>query len=221
MSNRVSLKAASRASLGRTAVKKSRAEGKIPAVLYGGRKEPQPLELNRVDLAKALHGSTSENILVDLEVQDAANKTSKRLALIQDVQHDSLRDLILHIDLLEIDENKKLHVEVPVIEVGEAAGVKLGGLLDHALRTIRVECLPKDLPDKIEVDVSALEIGQAIHVGDIALPPGVVAMNAKDLPVFMVHAPTVAEETAPAAAGAEQAQPEVIKEKKDDAAKAE
>jgi len=119
------------------------------------------------------------------------------------------------VDFHQVEENKKLRVEVPVHEIGEAVGVRTGGgILDHALRALRVECLPKDLPERIDVDVSALEVGQAIHVGEVKLPTGVTVLNAKELPVFMVLLPTVEEEVKPGAEGAP-TEPEVIREKKD------
>jgi large subunit ribosomal protein L25 len=213
MANRVKLKAAERSNLGRTAIKRTRAAGLVPAVLYG-RSQAQPLEVNRVELAQMLNSSTSENILVDLEIGAGKN----RMAILQDIQKDPLKDTVLHVDFHEIDETMKLHVEVPVIELGEPVGVKTGGgVLDHVLRTLRVECLPKDLPSSIDVDVSKLEIGQAIHVGEISLPAGVTVMNAKDLAVFIVHAPKTEEEIAAETATptAEAQSPEVIKEKKE------
>jgi large subunit ribosomal protein L25 len=137
------------------------------------------------------------------------------MALIREVQHDPLKDTIEHVDFHQVEENKKLRVDVPVHEVGEAVGVRTGGgILDHALRTLRVECLPKDLPDRIDVDVSALEVGQSIQVSEVKLPTGVTVLNAKELPVFMVLLPTVEEEPVAGAAAAA-TEPEVIREKKD------
>ena len=173
------------------------------------------MELNGREIAEALHGSSSESVLVDLTVEAEGGATTKKMALIREVQHDPLRDTIEHVDFHQVEENKKLRVEVPVHEIGEAVGVRTGGgILDHALRTLRVECLPKDLPERIDVDVSALEVGQSIHVGEVKLPAGVTVLNAKELPVFMVLLPTVEEEVKPAAEGAA-TEPEVIREKKD------
>jgi len=173
------------------------------------------LELNGREIAEALHGSSSESVLVDLMVEAEGGATTKKMALIREVQHDPLRDTIEHVDFHQVEENKKLRVEVPVHEIGEAVGVRTGGgILDHALRALRVECLPKDLPERIDVDVSALEVGQSIHVGEVKLPAGVAVLNAKELPVFMVLLPTVEEEVKPGAEGAP-TEPEVIREKKD------
>lgn len=214
MSKRLGIKAKVRSEIGGRRPRRIRASGRVPAILYGSG-TAQPLELNGREIAEALHGSSSESVLVDLTVEAEGGATTKKMALIREVQHDPLRDTIEHVDFHQVEENKKLRVEVPVHEIGEAVGVRTGGgILDHALRTLRVECLPKDLPERIDVDVSALEVGQSIHVGEVKLPAGVTVLNAKELPVFMVLLPTVEEEVKPAAEGAA-TEPEVIREKKD------
>jgi len=214
VSKRLGIKAKVRSEIGGRRPRRIRASGRVPAILYGSG-TAQALELNGREIAEALHGSSSESVLVDLTVEAEGGATTKKMALIREVQHDPLRDTIEHVDFHQVEENKKLRVEVPVHEIGEAVGVRTGGgILDHALRTLRVECLPKDLPERIDVDVSALEVGQAIHVGEVKLPSGVTVLNAKELPVFMVLLPTVEEEVKPAAEGAP-TEPEVIREKKD------
>jgi len=214
VSKRLGIKAKVRSEIGGRRPRRIRASGRVPAILYGSG-TAQALELNGREIAEALHGSSSESVLVDLTVEAEGGATTKKMALIREVQHDPLRDTIEHVDFHQVEENKKLRVEVPVHEIGEAIGVRTGGgILDHALRTLRVECFPKDLPERIEVDVSALEVGQAIHVGEVKLPAGVAVLNAKELPVFMVLLPTVEEEVKPAAEGAP-TEPEVIREKKD------
>ena len=214
MSKRLGIKAKVRSEIGGRRPRRIRASGRVPAILYGSG-TAQALELNGREIAEALHGASSESVLVDLTVETEGGATTKKMALIREVQHDPLRDTIEHIDFHQVEENKKLRVEVPVHEIGEAVGVRTGGgILDHALRTLRVECLPKDLPERIDVDVSALEVGQSIHVGEVKLPAGVTVLNAKELPVFMVLLPTVEEEVKPAAEGAP-TEPEVIREKKD------
>jgi len=221
MAQRIQLKAERRTRIGSLAVKKARKEGRIPAILYG-HGEPLPLELSGVELVRALNAAHSSNVLVDLEIAgEAAGR--KHLALIKEVQQHPLKDKVLHVDLNEIDPNQKIHAEVNVVEVGESIGVKNGGVLDHLIRHLRVECLPQNLPSEIRIDVSAMEIGSSIHVNQIAVPEGVVFMNEGHLPVFMVHAPKVEEEPTPAAAAAAAAtpvQPEVIKQKKEEPAEA-
>jgi large subunit ribosomal protein L25 len=180
--------------------------------LYGAGSS-QALELNGREIAEALHGASSESVLIDLTLEGEGGVTTKKMALIREVQHDPLRDTIEHVDFHAIEEIKKLRVEVPVHELGEAVGVRTGGgILDHNLRTLRVECLPKDLPERIDVDVSALEVGQAIHVGEVKLPAGVTVLNTKELPVFMVLLPKVEEAPTPEGAAAAAAEPEVIRQ---------
>jgi large subunit ribosomal protein L25 len=160
----------------------------------------------------------SENILLDLAVEGDAKKT--RLALLKEVQHHPLKSQILHVDLHEVAPDEKVTVMVPVETIGEAAGVKTsGGVLEHVLFKIRVRALPKDLPEVIEVDVSHLEIGQTIHLGDIKPPAGVEVLGDKKVSVISVAAPiTEAQEAAVLeAAGTAPTEVEMIKEKKEEA----
>ena len=211
MAKRIAIKAESRTSTGRIQAKKSRAAGKIPAVLYG-LSEAKPIQLSAVEIVQAINATGGESSLVDLEID-----SKKHLALLSEVQVHPVKDKLLHVDFHEVDPNKKMHTEVVVHETGEAVGVKDGGgVLDHVLRHLRVECLPADLPSGFTVDVSALQVGQAIHVKDIALPKGVTVLNDPELTVFAVHAPKVEVEATPAEGAA--AEPEVITAKKEDAA---
>lgn len=216
MAQRIQLKAEPRSGIGSLAVKKSRRAGRIPAVLYG-HGQPQPLELSGVELVRALNAAHSSNVLVDLEITGDAGR--KRLALIKEIQQHPLKDKVLHVDLNEIDPNQKIHAEVNVVEFGECIGVKNGGVLDHLIRHLRVECLPQYLPSEIRIDVTAIDIGGAVHVGEIPALEGVTFTNDASLPVFMVHAPKV-EEAPVAAAAAAPVQPEVIKQKKEEPAEA-
>src|SRR5277367_703157 len=183
MAKTVSLQVVQRAGIGRAAVKAVRRSGCVPGVLYGKAKDKsvrsRPIEIDAKKLNAVLHSSTSENVLVDVEVTDQAGaKVDQHLALLVDVQHHPLEDYIIHIDLHEIAQDEVLHAEVPVVSVGEPVGVKSGGgLLETMLRTIRVACLPRDLPELITVDVSHLEIGHSVHVRELVLPQGVTAAN--------------------------------------------
>jgi large subunit ribosomal protein L25 len=213
MAKTIQLKAEPRGSVGTVASKKTRTSGFVPAVIYGRHLgAPQNLQLNARDLVLALGKSAGEHILVDLEITGGA----KTLALIQDVQHHPLKRHILHLDFHALRPDEKMHTSVPVICMGEASGVKnFGGVLEQLLRSIEVECLPKDLPESIIVDVTKLEIGDAIHIKEIQLPQGVVARGAPDTSVVHCTAPAVEEVAAPVAAeGAAATEPEVIKEKK-------
>jgi len=209
----VSLTAFPRSVLKRTAVKKLRSAGRVPAVIYGGQTEPKNLEIPVKDLENVVHHSASENVLLDLAVGGA-----KQLALVKEIQHNPLTGEMLHVDLHAVNENEKVTISVPVEPVGEAVGVKTGGgVLEHVMFKIKVRGTPKDLPEVINVDVTALEISKVIHLGEIKLPAGVEAIGNKENSVFRVAAPvTEAQETAAAEAGAATAEVEMIKEKKED-----
>jgi len=196
-----------------------RVTGRVPAVIYGRKIRPQNLEVTLTDIEDLIHHSVSETILVDLTVEGEAK--SRRLALVQEVQHHPLSRKVLHVDFHEVAENEKVTVTVPVETTGEAAGVKTaGGVLEHVLFKIKVRALPKDLPEVITVDVTPLEIGQSIHLGEIPLPPGVEVIGDRKVPVISVAAPiTEAQEAAALeAATTPLAEPEVLKEKKEEGA---
>ena len=206
-----------RAAVKRPAVKKLRSSERIPAVIYGRERQPQNLEVQLRALQDLIHHSGSENILVDLTVTGDARPS--RLALVQEVQHHALSGKFLHVDFHEVAENEKVTIMVPDNTRGEAAGVKTGGgVLEHVLHRLKVRALPKDLPEALVVDVTALEIGHAIHIGEIPAPAGVEILGDKHISVIAVSAP-IAEvvEVAPeAAAGATPGEPEVLTEKKEE-----
>ncbi|EEF61300.1 50S ribosomal protein L25/general stress protein Ctc [Pedosphaera parvula] len=217
----VALNAFPRVMARRGGAKKLRDSGRIPAVIYGRQQQAQNLEVNSKDIENLIHHSVSENLLVDLAVKD--DSRPKRLALVQEVQHHPLNGKMLHVDFHEVAENERVTIMVPVEATGEAVGVKTGGgVLEHVLFKIKVRALPKDLPEVIAVDVSNLEIGQAIHIGDIKAPEGVEVLGDKHISVIAVAAPlTEAQEAAAAAeAGAGTAEVEMIKEKKEEGAEA-
>src|SRR5215510_10721121 len=213
----VPLNASPRKLARRAGAKSLRSSGSIPAVIYGRQAQPQNLELKSREMEDLIHHSVSENLLVDLAVKD--DSRPKRLALVQEVQHHPLSGNILHVDFHEVAENEKVTVQVPVETIGEAVGVKTGGgVLEHVLFKIKARALPKDLPELITVDVSNLNIGQAIHLGEIPAPPGVEIIGDKNIPVIAVAAPRTEEEEAAEAAEAAAAPGEVemIKEKKEE-----
>jgi len=211
MAKQVKLTAERRTATGRSAVRKLKAMGVVPAVIYGAKDKAEPLQVSRRDINAMLSHAAGENILVELEI---AGKS--RLALVQEVQHAPLGNAILHIDFHAVSMDEVIQADVPLEPTGVANGVKnMGGLLEQNLRSLAIECLPRDLPDLITVDVSALNVGDAIHVREIQLPPGVTTRVQPDLTAFSVLAPTVEEEPVAAAVDAA-AGPEVIREKKED-----
>ncbi len=211
----VALKAYPRSQVRGGQVKQLRTKGRVPATIYGRQTTPQNLEVSSEEFSDLLHHSASENVLVDLTVDSDAK--AKRLALVQEIQHHPLSGKILHVDFHEVSESEKVTVHVPLETTGEAAGVKNGGgTLEHILFKLRVRCLPKDLPEQIIVDVSALEIGKSVHLGDIKAPEGVEIMGDKHLSVIAVSAPRAEEEVAATAAVPAAGEVEMTKEKKED-----
>jgi large subunit ribosomal protein L25 len=203
--------------LGRRAgAKRLRSSGRIPATIYGRQIKPQNLEVVSKEMENLVHHAVSENLLVDLSLKD--DSRPKRLALVQEVQHHPLSGNILHVDFHEVAEDEKVTIMVPVEATGEAVGVKTGGgVLEHVLFKIKARALPKDLPEVLTVDVSNLNIGQAIHLGEIPAPAGVEIIGDKNIPVIAVAAPrTEEEEAAEAAAAAAPGEVEMIKEKKEE-----
>lgn len=215
MAKQVKLSARPRSESGRNAVKQVRARGGVPAVIYGSKDKPANLEVSRRDIEALLSHAVGENILVELEIEEGGKK-SNRLSLIQEVQHHPLRGEVLHVDFHAVSMTEKISADIVIEAYGEPDGVKnFGGLLEQSMRSLTIKCLPQNLPEIIRVDVSALKIGDSIHVRDLPLPAEVEADEDADLTVFIVAEPAVAEE--PAVAAAPEA-PEVIKEKKTDAA---
>src|SRR6059058_5708544 len=214
MAKQVKLKAEPRNNVGRSGVRKLRARGIIPAVIYGGKVKPQPLQVAARDINAIMSHASGENVLVDLEI---TGEKSNRAALVQEVQHSPVRGEIVHVDFHAISMDEMIQAEVPLEPIGTANGVKnFGGLLEQSLRALAIECLPRDLPDRITVDISQLNIGDSIHVRDIQLTSGVTAKVQLDLTAFSVLAPVVEEEPAVAEAEAAPAGPEVITEKKEE-----
>jgi large subunit ribosomal protein L25 len=213
MAKQVKLKAEPRTNVGRSAVRKLKTRGFIPAVIYGGNDKPQPLQVAARDVNAMMSHASGENVLVELEI---AGEGSSRTALVQEVQHSPVGGEIRHVDFHAVSMDQMIQAEVPLEPTGTAVGVKtFGGLLEQSLRTLAIECLPGDLPDRITADISQLNIGDSIHVRDIQFPPGVTPKVQPDLTAFSVVAPIVEEE--PVVAEAEAAAgPEVITEKKEE-----
>ncbi len=213
MAKQVKLSATRRTGTGRSAVRKIKAQGAVPAIVYGGKNKPEALQVSKRDISLMLSHASGENILVELEIE---GEKAGRLALVQEVQHAPLGGDILHIDFHAVSMNEMIEADVPLEPTGMAEGVKtFGGLLEQNLRSLEIECLPRDLPDVITVDVSHLNIGDSIHVRELPLPQGVTTRVPPDLTVFSVLAPTVEEEPVVAAVEAPTA-PEVITAKKEE-----
>lgn len=200
-----------RQNAGKGAAIKLRQQGKVPGVCYGsspaGRIEPLPIIVDVKALRAALDPVRKQNTVIDLTIDGTGGEPRKLHALVKDYQVHPLRREITHVDLLAIDPNKEVRAEVPLEFTGKPAGAIMGGQLRTVLRSIEVRAKPSDIPVKLVIDVSSLEIGDVIHVSSIDLPSGVSAVTGRDLAVVTCAAPE--EEAAPtgAAAAAPEAAP--------------
>ena len=188
MAKKTSLKAAPRARTGSGRLNQMRREGWIPSVIYGRGTENMNLKVDSKTFADLLAHSSSENIIVNLDIEGQGT----RLAFLQSIQHDPISGKALHADFRSIDENTAITAHIPTHLNGESAGVKAGGLVEQYVHAIEITCLPNDLPETIEVDISHLEIGASLHIGDIKLPAGVRATHAADVVVAHIGKPGAA-----------------------------
>jgi large subunit ribosomal protein L25 len=204
----VQLTAQPRDGRGKAQARKLRREGRVPAVIYGHGDETRPLSLSAQELEKLLSSISVENTIIDLALEGGATTP----ALIREVQYHPARKLVLHVDFLQIHAGEKIHLEVPIRLHGTPIGVREnGGILQEVLRELHVECLPRDIPEAIDLDIESLDVGDVIHVSDVSAP-GVKILNDPDIVLVTIVPPTVAalaegEEGAEAAA----AEPEVIR----------
>lgn len=206
-----------RTEVGKGVARKLRRAGRIPAVYYGRGEEPIPLAVGLKDLQDVIERAEGSNVIVELRVD--GDGVADRKALIREIQRDPVGGRILHLDLQHISLTERIVVEVPVVLVGTAVGVKDGGgILEHLLREVEVECLPTDIPAKLEVDVSALQIGDSLHVSDLRADRVEIRTEA-DRTIATVVPPTVLEEAKPAEEVAAE-EPELVKEKKEEAPEA-
>ncbi|HLB62448.1 MAG TPA: 50S ribosomal protein L25 [Actinomycetota bacterium] len=205
------LKAERREGTGKGVARKLRASGRVPAVLYGQGVVPVAVSVDARELFHALHTAGGANVLVDLVLDG-----KELLTLPREVQRDHIKGRYVHVDFLAIRRDEKVKVDVPVRVVGASPGVKAGGLLEHHLWELHVECLPKDVPDGIEADASSLEIGDGLRVGDIPAPSGVTILTNPEETVVTVATPQILkveaelEEVLPEGEEAVEGAPEVV-----------
>ena len=167
----------------------------VPGVVYGKGVDPMPVSIKIRDLQAAISGEGGQNNLITLIGGGALDQS---IAIVVDLQRDPIKKTYKHVDLHRINPNEKIRVTVPVVIKGTAAGVKEGGLLDLAHHELHAECLPGNIPDHIEIDVTDLKIAQSIHVGEIKLPEGVMLLDKANIPVVSILGR--AKEETPAAA---------------------
>jgi large subunit ribosomal protein L25 len=178
--------------------------GKVPGILYGPKTQAVPLELNTKDFSNRIAGLEGSH-LVRLKSTSAA--LADKVALVKDVQLHPISGDVIHTDLYEVDLSAKIQVHVPLHFVGKASGVVRGGILQPVVREIEVECLPMDIPEFFNVDVSALDIGDSVHIEELPMPGGVSAIYESNFALVSVVPPTVEEAPTPTAAPVEGAAP--------------
>ncbi|HOZ48338.1 MAG TPA: 50S ribosomal protein L25 [Candidatus Hydrogenedentes bacterium] len=211
------LKVKTRSGRGTGAARKLRQAGEVPGILYGGTGEAVGIRLNARAFERMLHAHAGEQAVVQLDVEDQPELSTP--ALLKVVQHHPVRGDAIHADFLRIRLDERITTIVPIRSEGRPVGVADGGILDHQLREVEVECLALDVPEEIRVDVSALNVGDSLHVSEIVPPEGVTIVTDPARVIAAVHAPRLAAtEEVPAEGaeeGAEAKEPELIGAKKD------
>jgi large subunit ribosomal protein L25 len=211
-----SLSAEARTETGKGVARKLRAAGRVPAVVYGHARQPQSLSLQTRELEKLLSQISTGSTVVELALGGAVTKT-----LIREVQRHPFRKSILHVDFQELVAGEKVTVEIPLVYVGVPEGVRLSGaLLEQILHSIEVLVDPANIPNHIDVDVSALAMGHSLHVRDIPVGAGIEVLTDEDATICAVVAPRAVVEETPAAEGEEAAaaaaEPELIRKPKEE-----
>ena len=212
MAQTVSLAAIPRDKTGKGAARQARFAKQVPAVLYGHGRPTQPLMVDALSLEKALSGIEPASTLIELTVDGKMSRT-----LIREIQRHPIRPDIIHVDFYEIHAHEKITLEVPVHLVGTPDGVRnAGGVLDQVLREVKIEVLPEHIPDRVELDVTNLKIGDSLHVRDLTIANAAILTGA-DLTIAVVVPPRAEEVVAPTPeAAAEVAEPELIRKVRED-----
>jgi large subunit ribosomal protein L25 len=197
------LKAEARAQSGKGVARKIRAAGRVPAVVYGRGVDPLPVTIDAKELFHLLHTDAGMNVLVDMRVN-----SDHFLAMPREIQRDHIRGQFIHVDFLRINRDEKIGVEVPIHLVGESHGVKEGGVVEHHLWNLHLECLPQDVPTSIDAEISGLGINESLKVSDLQIPDKLTVLTSEDEVIVSVVPPQVLrveEEVAAAEAEAEAA----------------
>jgi large subunit ribosomal protein L25 len=199
MAQKTTIKAASRARTGSGLLKQMRREGWLPSVIYGRGTENKNLKVDAKSFADVIAHSSSENIVVNLEIEGEGT----HLAFLQAIQHDPITGAALHADFLAIDQKTEITAHVPTHLNGEAPGVKAGGVIEQYLHSIEITCLPDQLPESIELDISSLELGATLHIGDVNYPQGVRPTLPSDVVIIHIGKTGAGTSESEAAAAAE------------------
>jgi large subunit ribosomal protein L25 len=193
------LKTEPRAQIGKGAARKIRAGGRVPAVVYGRDVDPLHVSIDAKELFHLLHTDAGMNVLVDMKVN-----SDTFLAMPREVQRDHIRGQFLHVDFLRIKRDEKIGVEVPIHLVGESHGVKEGGVVEHHLWTLHLECFPQDVPTSIEADITALGINESLKVMELDIPDNLTLLTSLDEVIVSVVPPQILRVEEEVAAEAEE-----------------
>jgi large subunit ribosomal protein L25 len=200
----VTIRAEGRPGSGKGVARKLRAVGKVPAVVYGRGMDPLAVAVDRMSLIRAFKTDAGRNVLIDLEVDG-----DTILTLARELQRDPVRGTILHVDFLKIARDVAIEVDVPIHIEGDAPGVKEGGVIEHHLWNVRVSCLPGNVPERLDADVSNMIIGDMLRVGDLRVPEGVEILTNPEDAVLGVVVPQVLQVEEPVAEAVEGVEGEV------------
>jgi large subunit ribosomal protein L25 len=204
----IELTAEARTMTGKKGAKACRNRGQLPGILYGKGDEPKPLAVDPKQLDQVLHTHAGSNVIIKLVLDDGDEPVN---VVVRELQVDNIKGSMRHVDFYHILLDEMIRSKVPFKMVGEAPGVKVGGILEHILWDMEIECLPMNIPDSLDVDISGLEIGDGINVSGIPVPADVTVLSDPDSTVVQVIAPRVEEEPEPEVE-IEGEEPEVIAE---------
>lgn len=205
------LKADKRNEVGKGVARSLRRRGFLPAVVYSEGNSTL-VRINSKEMTRLMSSGAGEHALITLAIHEDGSETSHLPVLIKDYQLDPVSEDLLHVDFIQVSLEENVNVTIPIVLAKEPIGVKMGGILEHHMREVEIECLPTQIPEKIEVDAEALEIGDVLHVSDLTPPPGTrITADPGEL-VLLVSAPKV-EEAPAEALEAEAAEPELVKAK--------
>jgi large subunit ribosomal protein L25 len=212
----IKIKAQKREETGKRVTKDLRKQGIIPAVVYRKGQETLPVSISERELIHALHTEAGENVIINLQISGTEKKNQNKTVIIKEIQHHPIKGNLLHIDFNEISLTETITVKVPIETKGEAMGVKRdGGVLEHMLWELEIECLPTEIPEKIEVEVEKLEIGGAIHVKDLIVPSSIKVLNDPEAMVVAVEPPRIEEVKEEAPPEEVAAEPELIRKERE------
>lgn len=214
MATNAKLKAAPRQETGKSATRKMRAAGRIPGVVYGHGEKTRMVSIDEHELELLFAKVHWENTIIELDIEGERGKVR---TLVREVQAHAYKPQIVHVDFQQIHAGEMLHVEIPIRVTGTAPGVKAGGVLMQVETDLPIRTTPDRIPEYVEIDISSLEIGDAIHLSDIKLPEGVEAEIDADRTICSITPPAVAPtEAAPAEPAEDGAEPEVIRRARED-----